>query len=360
MKDSLGAWTRAGLGGPVKPGHDSSTTRRDVHYDIELNSAAHYPVRGIVELSPLIEQAGFGAFWKGESNSTDPFVLISAIAARTSKLKLGTAIYHIYGRSAVTLGIQSATLQDLSDGRLLLGLGVANKTIAAWHNGVFDRPLRRAREYIDIVKRRPRVSASNMKVRSTTRKALPILVAALLSAVPDLSRGSGSADDQARRQNLRRRVHQYGNARDDQGHRAPRAPGAMEAGRDPDALEIIAKVRVAQSGPDNRPFETEAGPDFYNIADHYKDMLIASGFEPEVTLIQEAFKAGGFKAAAQHMTDDYMDKLPVIPGTSIKEIKERLEPFREAGVTRLVVPYVPVTEPVIDDARAFVEAWGNS
>jgi hypothetical protein len=60
------------------------------------------------------------------------------------------------------------------------------------------------------------------------------------------------------------------------------------------------------------------------------------------------------------MTDDYMDKLPVIPGTSIKEIKERLEPFREAGVTRLVVPYVPVTEPVIDDARRFVEAWGNS
>src|SRR5207342_633714 len=123
-----------------------------VIYDIELNSAAHYPVAGIVEIAPLIEQAGFGAFWKGESNSTDPFVLISAIAARTKTLKLGTAIYHIYGRSAVTLGIQSATLQDLSGGRLLLGLGVANKTIASWHTGVFDRPLRRAREYIDIVR----------------------------------------------------------------------------------------------------------------------------------------------------------------------------------------------------------------
>ena len=120
-------------------------------YDIELNSAAHYPVAGIVELSPLIEQAGFGAFWKGESNSTDPLILLSGIAARTKKLKLGTAIYHIYGRSPVTLGVQSATLQDLSDGRLLLGLGVANKTIASWHGGTFDRPLRRAREYIDIV-----------------------------------------------------------------------------------------------------------------------------------------------------------------------------------------------------------------
>src|SRR5437588_11274865 len=78
-------------------------------------------------------------------------VLLSAIAARTSTLKLGTAIYHIYGRSPITLGVQSATLQDLSGGRLLLGLGVANKTIAAWHGGTFDRPLRRAREYIDIV-----------------------------------------------------------------------------------------------------------------------------------------------------------------------------------------------------------------
>ena len=107
-------------------------------YDIELNSAAHYPVSGIVELSPLIEQAGFGAFWKGESNSTDPLIILSGIAARTKTLKLGTAIYHIYGRSPVTLGIQSATLQDLSGGRLLLGLGVANKTIAAWHSGVFD------------------------------------------------------------------------------------------------------------------------------------------------------------------------------------------------------------------------------
>src|ERR1035437_5267439 len=124
-----------------------------VVYDIELNSAAHYPVSGIVELSPRIEAAGFGAFWKGESNSTDPFVLLSAIAARTRTLKLGTAIYHIYGRSAVTLGIQSATLQDLSGGRLLLGLGVANKTIAAWHGGTFDRPIRRAREYIEIVRK---------------------------------------------------------------------------------------------------------------------------------------------------------------------------------------------------------------
>ncbi|MGH7836107.1 MAG: LLM class flavin-dependent oxidoreductase, partial [Candidatus Binatia bacterium] len=122
-------------------------------YDVEFNSAAHYPAGGVMELVEMAEGAGFGAYWKGESNSTDPLVLLSGAASRTTTIKLGTAIYHIYGRSPVTLGIQAATLQDLSGGRLLLGLGVANKSIAAWHGGLFDRPLRRAREYIDIVRK---------------------------------------------------------------------------------------------------------------------------------------------------------------------------------------------------------------
>ena len=122
-------------------------------YDVEINSAAHYPAADVPGLIELAEQVGFGAFWKGESNSTDPIVMLSAVASRTKKIKFGTAIYHIYGRSPVTLGIQAATLQDLSGGRLLLGLGVANKSIAGWHGGVFDRPLKRAREYIDIVRK---------------------------------------------------------------------------------------------------------------------------------------------------------------------------------------------------------------
>jgi alkanesulfonate monooxygenase SsuD/methylene tetrahydromethanopterin reductase-like flavin-dependent oxidoreductase (luciferase family) len=333
-----------------------------VVYDIELNSAAHYPVAGIVELSPLIEQAGFGAFWKGESNSTDPLILLAGIASHTKKLKLGTAIYHIYGRSPVTLGVQSATLQDLSAGRLLLGLGVANKTIAAWHGGTFDRPLRRAREYIDIV----RLTAAGERVEyqgeiySTGQRfqlswkpshpSFPIYLAGL---GPQMTKLVGQISDgvfinMATPATIRAIADRV-------------RAGAVEAGRDPNKLEIITKVRVSLH-PDRAVARSRLRQvlTFYNIADHYRDMLIASGFEPEVKEIQEAFKAGGFKAAATKMTDAYMDKLPVIPATSVKEIKERLKPFEEAGATRLVVPYVPVTEPVIDDARRFVEAWGNS
>jgi alkanesulfonate monooxygenase SsuD/methylene tetrahydromethanopterin reductase-like flavin-dependent oxidoreductase (luciferase family) len=336
-----------------------------VIYDIELNSAAHYPVAGIVELSPLIEQAGFGAFWKGESNSTDPLILLSAIAARTRTLKVGTAIYHIYGRSPVTLGVQSATLQDLSGGRLLLGLGVANKTIASWHGGTFDRPLRRAREYIDIV--RKTAAGERMEyqgeIYSTMQPGLPTFQLSwkpahpsfpiyLAGLGPQMTRLVGQISDgvfinMATPATIREIA---GRVR----------AGAIEAGRDPSKVLIIAKVRVSLH-PDRATARSRLRQvlTFYNIADHYRDMLKASGFETEVNAIQEAFKAGGFKAASKLMTDEYMDKLPVIPATSVKEIKERLQPFVEAGVDRMIVPYVPVTEPVIDDARRFVEAWGN-
>lgn len=331
-------------------------------YDIELNSAAHYPVSGIVDLSPAIEQAGFGAFWKGESNSTDPLILLSGIAARTKTLQLGTAIYHIYGRSAVTLGVQSATLQDLSGGRLLLGLGVANKTIAAWHGGTFDRPLRRAQEYIHILKEvakgerveyQGEIYSTGTRFQLSWKPSHPTFPIYLAGLGPQMTKLVGRISDgvfinmatPATIKEIASRVR----------------AGAVEAGRDPKDVKIIAKVRVSMN-PDRLLARSRLRQvlTFYNIADHYRDMLKASGFEAEVNIIGEAFKAGGFKAAAAKMTDEYMDKLPVIPATSVEEIKDRLQPFVEAGVDRLIVPYVPVTEPVIDDARRFVEAWGKS
>jgi len=330
-----------------------------VKYDIELNSAAHYPVQGILDLAPKIEAAGFNTFWKGESNSTDPLVLITGVAARTKTLNIGTAIYHIYGRSPVTMGIQCATLQDQSEGRLLLGLGVANKTIAAWHGGTYDRPLRRIREYVDIVRKTAageRVEYEGERYTTGKRFSLswkpshpefPIFLAGLgpmmTKLVGRISDGvfiNMAIPDTIREITGRVRA------------------GAEEEGRNPDDLEIITKVRVSLN-KDRVVARSKLKQvlTFYNIADHYKDMLIASGFEPEVMAVQQAFKEGGFKAAQTQITDAYMDKLPVIAATSVEEIKERLAPFKEAGATRLVIPYVPVTEPVIEDARQFVQAW---
>lgn len=330
-------------------------------YDIEINSAAHYPAAAVVELAELAEAVGFGAFWKGESNSTDPIVLLSAIAGRTKTIKLGTAIYHIYGRSPVTLGVQGATIQDLSDGRLLLGLGVANKAIAAWHGGVFDRPLRRAREYVDIVRKvaagerveyEGEIYQTGKRFQLSWKPHHPIFPIYMAGLGPQMTKLVGKIADgvfinmatPAKVREIADRVR----------------AGAKEAGRDPSKIEIIAKSRVSLN-PDKKIARSRLRQvlTFYNLADHYSDMLKGLGFEDEVNAIQGAFKKGGFKAAMAALTDDYMDKLPVVPGTSIEEIKEKMLPFAEAGVTRMVIPYVPVTEPVVEDARKFLQAWGK-
>jgi len=331
-------------------------------YDIEINSAAHYPAAGVIDLVEIAEGVGFGAFWKGESNSTDPLVLISAAAGRTKTIKLGTAIYHIYGRSPVTLGIQSATLQDLSGGRLLLGLGVANKSIAGWHGGVFDRPLKRAREYVEIVRKvaagerveyEGEIYQTGKRFQLSWKPSYPNVPIYLAGLGPQMTKLVGKIADgvvinmatPAKIREIAARVRE----------------GAREAGRDPSKIEIIAKSRVSLN-PDRALVRSRLRQvlTFYNIADHYSDMLRGMGFESEVNAIQAAFQKGGFKAAMAALTDSYMDKLPVVPGTSIGEIKERMIPFFEAGVTRMVIPYVPVTEPVVEDARRFLQAWGSS
>src|SRR5213593_3198355 len=330
-------------------------------YDLEINSAAHYPAADVPDLIKLAEQVGFGAFWKGESNSTDPMVMLSAVASRTKTIKLGTAIYHIYGRSPVTLGIQSATLQDLSGGRLLLGLGVANKAIPGWHGGVFDRPLKRAREYIEIVRKVAagerveydgEIYQTGKRFQLSWKPSHPNLPIYLAGLGPQMTKLVGKISDgvfinmatPAKIREIAARV----------------CEGAKEAGRDPSKIEIIAKCRVSLN-PDRALARSKLRQvlTFYNLADHYSDMLKGLGFEAEVNAIQAAFQKGGFKAAMAALTDEYMDKLPVVPATSVKEIKEKMVAFEEAGATRLVIPYVPVTAPV-EDARRFLEAWGNS
>ena len=138
---------------------------------------------------------------------------------------------------------------------------------------------------------------------------------------------------------------------------ADRTQAAAEAaGRGP--VEVLGKVRVSLN-PDREVARSKLRQalTFYNIADHYSDMLREQGFVAEVDAVQEAFKGGGFKAAMGALTDDYMDRLPVIPATSVGEIKDRLAPYVEAGVTRMVVPYVPVSEPAAADAERFITAW---
>jgi len=74
--------------------------------DIEFNSGAQLPMDAIPELALMAEAHGFGCAWGGEANNKDPTVMLAAIAAVTKRLKIGSAVYHILGRTPATLALQ--------------------------------------------------------------------------------------------------------------------------------------------------------------------------------------------------------------------------------------------------------------
>jgi alkanesulfonate monooxygenase SsuD/methylene tetrahydromethanopterin reductase-like flavin-dependent oxidoreductase (luciferase family) len=101
-----------------------------------------------------VEEAGFRTAWFPEIVFGDSFVPATATATGTSSLLLGTGVVGIWSRSPVTMALQAASVNELSNGRLLLGLGVqARNYVSGWHDRTYERPIRAMREYVTILKR---------------------------------------------------------------------------------------------------------------------------------------------------------------------------------------------------------------
>src|SRR5207302_6941517 len=100
------------------------------------------------------EERGFRAAWFPEITFGDAFGPATAVATRTEQIGLGTGVVGIWSRSAVTMALQAATLNELSDGRLLLGVGLqARGYVEGWHGQTYERPVRAIREYVTILRR---------------------------------------------------------------------------------------------------------------------------------------------------------------------------------------------------------------
>jgi alkanesulfonate monooxygenase SsuD/methylene tetrahydromethanopterin reductase-like flavin-dependent oxidoreductase (luciferase family) len=326
--------------------------------DIEFNSGAQLPLDAIPELARLAESHGFGCAWGGEANNKDPTVMLSAIAAVTSRMKIGSAVYHILGRTPATLALQAVGLDELSGGRFLLGLGSSNPTIARWHGLTLDHPLGRVQEYLEIVVRAMRgekldfdgkyFSSHAFKMAFKPREErMPIYLAAF---GPMMTRLAGKITDgvlinMANPKEIRRIV-------------ADVKQGAEEAGKNPAAMEIICKIRcsIAPSYGAAREALSHALT-YYALADYYRDLLGRMGFAPEVEAMHAAWKSGGFHAARRLITDRLFQGLPLVAATSAEEVVEQIRPYVEAGATRIILPYVAASDDVVGEMKNFIQYW---
>jgi F420-dependent oxidoreductase-like protein len=108
------------------------------------------------DLVPLVQRAeelGYDSAWAAEAWGTDAVTVLSWIAAKTTRIKVGSAIMQIPGRSPANTAMTAATLDLMSGGRFILGLGTSGpQVVEGWHGDAWGKPLGKTREYVEIVR----------------------------------------------------------------------------------------------------------------------------------------------------------------------------------------------------------------
>ena len=106
-----------------------------------------------LELIRHAESLGFDSAWTAEAYGNDAVTTATWIAAKTEKIKVGTAIMQMPARTPAMTAMTATTLNQLSEGRFLLGLGPSGpQVVEGWHGVPYGKPLTRTREYIEIVR----------------------------------------------------------------------------------------------------------------------------------------------------------------------------------------------------------------
>ncbi|MBW2421782.1 MAG: LLM class F420-dependent oxidoreductase [Deltaproteobacteria bacterium] len=106
-----------------------------------------------VELAIEAEKLGYDSVWTAESWGSDCFTPLAWIGAQTSKIRLGTAVCQLSARTPTATAMAALTLDHLSNGRMILGLGVSGpQVVEGWYGQPFAKPLSRTREYVDIIR----------------------------------------------------------------------------------------------------------------------------------------------------------------------------------------------------------------
>src|SRR5262245_37961797 len=298
------------------------------------------PVRQVAELARLAEACGYESLWVPEGSGKDAFSQLTVHALATRTIQLGTGIVTIYPRSPSILAMTAATLDHISGGRAILGLGIGHKgLLETGHGVVFDRPVGRMREYVALVRAilqsRPLPPATLVPVTRfeldfvPESPALPIYLAAL---APQMCRLAGEVADGVllnwvTPEYVREAV-------------AEVRTGAERAGRDPAAVDVACYVRAAV-GNDlaavARAVALETAR--YITLDFYRQMFDRSGFGLETAAVMAALP-NGIEAAAARVSDRMLEAvaLSAQPDTW----RGRLEEFRAVGVALPVIAPIPV------------------
>jgi len=296
-----------------------------------------------VERVRLAESLGYDSTYVTHIAGRDSLTVLAAYAAATEQIRLGTGVLPIYSRTPAATAQTAATIDELSGGRMVLGVGVSHRlTVEAWYGQSIDRPVAEMREYVGAIRAMfrgeepPEGEKWPTKFRFMgydVRPELPIYVAALS---PNMLRLAGEIGD-----GVLLWLCDPPYVRDVVIPEVTK--GRERAGKGLEGFDIVPAVPAAVTADRDATLERLRGDLVtYLSLPFYRSMLERSGFGGEIAGFDEGIAAGDVERAKASMSEAMLDSLGGFGGGA--EVRGAVERYLDAGATSPGVSPVPTAD----------------
>jgi F420-dependent oxidoreductase-like protein len=296
----------------------------------------------LIERAQEAERLGFDSAWAAEAWGTDCVTVLSWLAARTTTLKVGSAIMQIPGRSPANTAMTAATLDLISGGRFLLGLGTSGpQVVEGWHGQEWGKPLTKTREYVEIVRtilRRETLEHHGehydipVEGGSGLGKPLKLMMRPLRAEIPIYLASISPKSVALTAEIADGWIPIFFHPERAREVFAPAFAGDLEIAP---TVQVVLSDDVQAARDMLKPYFAlyvggmgARGKNFYN------SLFARYGYEAEAKEIQDLFLDGKQREAAAAVPDSFVDEVSLVGPK--ERIAERLDAWRESGATTLL------------------------
>lgn len=310
-----------------------------------------------LEIVQEAERLGYDSVWTAEAYGSDAATVLAWLAGQTSKIRLGSGIFQMPGRSAAMTAMTAATIDQLSGGRMILGIGSSGPQVAeGWHGQRFAKQLQRTREYVAVVRKalaRERLEfhgeTLELPLPDGPGKALKLTIAPVQERIPVYLAAIGPKNTALAGEIADGWIPTLFSPEHVSELRPLLQEGADRAGRSLDGFDVAPTVNVfvtedLQGARDAmRPFiALYVGGMGSRAQNFYNNLVCRYGFEAEAKTIQDLYLDGKREEAMAAIPDALIDSVSLCGPPDV--VRERLAVYRDAGVGTLGITPVAFTK----------------
>jgi F420-dependent oxidoreductase-like protein len=323
-----------------------------------------------LEIVQEAERLGYDSIWAAEAYGSDVATILGWIAGQTSTIRIGSAIFQMPARSAAMTAMTAATLDQLSDGRMLLGIGSSGPQVAeGWHGQRFGRQIQRTREYVAVVRKalaRERLEfhgeTIDLPLPDGPGKALKLTIAPVQERIPIYLAAIGPNNTKLAGEIADGWIPTLFSPEHVAEFRPLLEEGAARVeGKSLDGFDIAPTVNVMvtddiESARDAmRPFiALYVGGMGSRDKNFYNNLVQRYGFEAAAKEVQDLYLEGKRDEAMAALPDELIDLVSLAGPKDV--VRDRLAVFRDAGVGTLgITPMAFTKDERLEQLRLIAE-----